>query len=246
MSRTYSRRLISVAASVAVLGAGLTGVAATTGVGTAAAADCKQEVGRVLTGPAGLIKYGVQKKVLQHEVGVGEVVTYQDSVSTENGNPYVYDVWDSPPAELLDVKPTVKVKRFTLLGEILGGGGQLGSLLETINVPDADVKKTGTSWHIRYAGGWAVFPGRSMTAEYTYKLPSNIKAGTELRSGGVDFYTSVPGEIKNPGWSVCTKVRGKNLGEQIGGSMDSNGLGSSDGQLSSAGGLGDIVSGLAG
>ncbi|MFC0316349.1 hypothetical protein ACFQNE_16500 [Gordonia phosphorivorans] len=245
MSRTISRRLISVAASAAVLGGGLTGVATTTGVGTADAATCKSSSTKKYTL---VVDYGFEKAVKGRAVA-GGTVTYALSLSTNSaGNPYVQDVWDTPPTALKGVKPTVKVKAFTLIGGILGGGGAFGGLIEETPISPGAVKADGDRWKISHTG-WAVFSSRAFTAEYTYEIPSKVLPGTKLTSGGAAFQaTPKPplGYVNMPDMTACTTVKVPNAGEAILGSMDMAGLGSSEGQLSSAGSLNDLLPGIIG
>lgn len=242
----FGRRAVTAAAAASVLASGLVAVAATPSVvGTANAAECRSSS---TTSKNLIVNYGFEKSVTP-EVGQGGTVKYSLSVSTNSvGNPYVQGVWDIPPAALVNVKPTVKIQAFTLLGGILGGGGFLGNMLEEHDLNPADVKKDGKSWKINHTG-WAVFSGKSFTAQFSYKLPANIKAGTQLQSGGAAFQaTPKPplGYLEFKDLTACTKVRVPNPGEAILGSMDMAGLGSAEGQLSSTGSLNDVLPGIIG
>ena len=241
-----SRRLITTAAAASVVASGLVGVAAAPGVvGTANAAECKQSSSAKKTL---LVDYAFQKSV-QPEVGAGNIVKYSLSVSTSGaGNPFVQQVWDYPAQALRSVKPTVKIQAFTLLGGILGGGGVIGNMLEEHVVPEANVKKDGLGWTYSHTG-YAVYAGKAFTAEFSYKLPSSVKAGTELTSFGAKFRaTPNPplGTVEFPNMTACTKVRMPNAGEAILGGLDATGLGSAEGQLSSTGSLNDLLPGIIG
>ncbi|WP_353109766.1 hypothetical protein [Gordonia sp. (in: high G+C Gram-positive bacteria)] len=238
-------RLVSLAAAAAVAGAGLTAAVAAPTQGTADAAACVNEhsVKKTL-----IVNYGLTKSV-PGTVGQGQPITYSLSVTTDSiGNPYVQGVWDIPPKELQSVKPTVKIKAFTLIGGILGGGGAFGKLINEETVPPAEVIKDGTSWKISHTG-WAVFSGQSFTAEFTYKPPASYTAGKQITSGGAAFKaTPAPplGYLELGQLTACTTVRAPNAGEAVLGSLDSAGLGSAEGQLSSTGSLVDIIPGLIG
>ncbi len=237
-------RLISVGAAAAVITSGLVGVAVTQGVGTAAAA-CNQTSTQKKTL---IVDYNFEKTV-RGNVAEGGIVKYGLSLSTTSvGNPYVQGVWDIPPVALRNVKPTVKIQAFTLLSGVVGGGSFLGDMLEEHPIAPADVVKDGISWRVRHTG-WAVFSGKAFTAEFAYQLPADIKAGTELQSGGATFQaTPAPplGYVEMPGLTACTTVRAPNAGEAILGSLDDNGLGSAEGQLSSTGSLNDMLPGIIG
>lgn len=226
MSPTPLRnRVISATAATAIAATGLIGAAAT--AGTASAAECNQTAVR---SEHLVVKYGFEKSV-PATVGAGTSVTYRLAVSTDGiGNPYVQGIWDSPPVALRDVKPTVKVSRFTLLGGILGSGGLLGDIANGTTVDPGEVVREGNSWKIS-STGWAVFAGKATVAEYTYKLPDSVKKGTQLISGGwaVDATPNPPlGHVAMGDKTVCTTVRAANVGESIGGSLEGAGLGSSD------------------
>ncbi|EGD56548.1 hypothetical protein [Gordonia neofelifaecis] len=238
------RRSIVAAAAVAVAGAGLVAIPSAL-AGDAAAATCTSSstVKKTL-----IVDYGFQKAVAPQTAQSG-TATYSLSVSTSSiGNPYVQGIWDIPPTELKDVKPTVKVKAFTLIGGILGGGGAFDKLINEQVIDPANVKQDGRSWKINHTG-WAVYSGQALTAEFSYKLPASIMAGKQLQSGGAAFQaTPKPplGYLEFPNLTACTTVRAPNAGEAITGSLDSAGLGSSEGQLSSTGSLADLVPAIIG
>ncbi|GAA2378525.1 MULTISPECIES: hypothetical protein [Gordonia] len=250
MKLSLVKRGAIVAAAAAVAGAGLTAAPAVTGaVGGASAATCQSESTETVSDaiiPS--IKYIFQKSA-PAEVGQGASITYSISVSTTGaGNPYVQGVWDTPPAELRDVKPTVKVKAFTLLGGILGGGGAFDKLIQERAVAPGDVTKDNASWRISHTG-WAIFAGQAYTASFTYQLPSSVRVGKQLTSGGAAVRGTPDwsiGSKQMPNLTACTTVRAPNAGEAITGSLDSAGLGSSEGQLSSTGSLTDMIPAIIG
>ncbi|GEE01972.1 hypothetical protein nbrc107696_24180 [Gordonia spumicola] len=240
------RRLATIAAAAAVVGAGLTAVPALPGVvGDAGAATCNNEttVKKTL-----IVDYAFTKSIPK-EVGQGQPLVYSLSLTTNSiGNPYVQGVWDIPPKELRDVKPTVKVKAFTMVGGIIGGGGAFGKLINETVIPPNSVLKDGISWKISHTG-WAVFSGQSFTAEFSYAPPASYIAGKQVTSGGATFQaTPAPplGYVEMGQLTACTTVRAPNAGEAVLGSLDSAGLGSKEGQLSSTGSLVDIIPGLIG
>lgn len=244
MSRKFSHRIVTAAAAAAVLGSGLTAVATTTGAGEASAA-CRNSTSMTKTL---IVDYIMQKSVAAQTAAGGNVVYSLAMSTTSVGNPYVQGVWDIPPTVLKDLKPAVSIKAFTLLGGILGGGGAFGNLIEEKPVNPADVIQDGISWRVRHTG-YAVFAGQAFVAEYSYKLPDSIKAGTELKSGGATFLaTPNPplGYVEMSGLTACTTIRSKNAGEAIGGSMEDNGFGSNEGGLSSTGSILDMIPGIIG
>lgn len=246
MKLSLVKRGAIVAAAAAVAGAGLTAAPAVTGaVGGASAATCQSES----TEKRSLVVDYIFNKSVPAEVGQGSSVTYSISVSTTGiGNPYVQGVWDTPPTALRNVKPTVKVKAFTLIGGILGGGGAFDKLLQERAVAPGEIYQDGSSWRISHTG-WAVFSGQAYSASFTYQLPSSVRAGQQLTSGGatVQATPNPPlGRVNMPNLTACTTVRAPNAGEAITGSLDSAGLGSSDGQLSSTGSLSDVLPGVIG
>lgn len=242
---TLRTRAISIAAAAAIAGGALAVAPTITTTGDASAATCQSTstVKKTL-----LVDYIFQKSV-PTSVGLGTSVTYSLSVSTNSvGNPYVQDVWDTPPTQLKGVKPTVKVKSYTLLGGILGGGGAFGNLIKEVTVDPGDVHADGDRWQISHTG-WSVVAGQAYTAEFTYLLPKSISAGAKLTSGGAAFQaTPKPplGYVNLSDLTACTTVRAPNAGEAALGSLDKNGLGSAEGQLSSTGSMADILPGLIG
>lgn len=243
--RPLRHRVISAAAAAAMVGVGLVGLSATTGAGTASAAECKQST----TVKKSLIVDYIFDKSVPAQVGQGTEVTYSIAVSTTSiGNPYVQGVWDTPPAALKDVKPTVKVEAFTLLGGILGGGGAFGKLLQEKAVAPGSIHRDGNSWKINHTG-WSIYSGQAYVAKFSYQLPSSIRPGTQLTSGGASVQaTPKPplGHVNMPNLTACTTVRAPNAGEAVLGSLDSAGLGSAEGQLSSTGSLNDVLPGIIG
>ncbi|MGB3604208.1 MAG: hypothetical protein WBA38_11735 [Gordonia sp. (in: high G+C Gram-positive bacteria)] len=249
MSKTTLRtRAISIAAAAAIAGGGLAVVPSIT-AGNASAAPCISEsTNQVSDAVIPRIKYNFAKSTAK-SVGQGTSVTYQVSLSTTGaGNPYVQSVWDSPSSRLDGVKPTVKVKAFTLIGGILGGGGVLGNLLEEKSVDPAGVVKETDGWRISHTG-WSVYSGQAYVAEFTYALPKNLAPGAQIVSGGATFRGTPDWSISTlrmPKMTACTTVRAPNAGEAALGSLDKNGLGSAEGQLSSTGSLSDVLPGIIG
>ncbi|MGB3696407.1 MAG: hypothetical protein WBA05_03130 [Gordonia sp. (in: high G+C Gram-positive bacteria)] len=246
--RSLRTRLVSVAAAAAIAGGGLA-VAPSPVAGTAAAAECKaSSTYTVSDAVIPSIKY-IFEKSTDAKVAQGTAVKYTIAASTTGaGNPYIQGVWDTPPAALRDVKPTVKVKSFTLLGGILGGGGIFGNLIQEKTIDPVGVVKDGDSWKISHTG-WAIFASEAYTAEFTYALPSDVGVGKQLTSGGATVKGTPDWSIatlRMPNLTACTTVRGQNAGESIGGSLDDNGLGSAEGQLSSTGSLADMIPGIVG
>lgn len=242
---TLRNRLIGTGMAAAIAAAGLAGVAATAGTGVASAADCKQTSSAK---KSLMVDYNFEKTV-RGTVAQGGVVKYALTLGTTGvGNPYVQAVTDLPPAALRNVKPTVKIQAFTLLSGVVGGGSFLGNMLEEHPIAPGDVQKSGDGWKVSHTG-WAVFAGKAFTAEFSYQLPSSIRIGTDLQSGGAKFQaTPQPplGAVDLPNLTACTTVRAPNPGEAILGGLDATGLGSAEGQLSSTGSLNDLLPGIIG
>lgn len=241
--RTLRARAVSIAAAAAIAGGGLA-VVPTVTAGTAAAAECKQEatVEKNL-----VVKYRYLASV-PAQAAQGRTVTYSVSMAVDSGfaAPYVQNVWNQPPTQLKGVKPTVKVKAYTLVGGILGGAGALGNLIQESSVDPGGVVNDKGWWKISHQG-WAVKASQSLTAEFTYVLPASIKPGAQLTSpnSAVHATPNPPNGYVEIG-AVCTTVRAPNAGEAALGSLDKNGLGSAEGQLSSTGSLTDIIPGVIG
>lgn len=245
-NRTLRNRAISIAAAAAIAGGGLA-VVPTVTAGDVSAAPCKSSSTHEVNEAFG-IKYNFEKATAP-QVGQGTSVKYTVALATTTGgNPFVQGVWDMPPAALGDVKPTVKIKAFTLVGGILGGAGAFGNLLEEKTVNPVGVVKADGGWRVTHTG-YAVYAGQAFVAEYTYALPKNLKPGTQLTSGGA-IVKATPdwsiGKLRLPNMTACTTVRAPNAGEAALGSLDKNGLGSAEGQLSSTGSLSDVLPGVIG
>lgn len=238
MSRVPThRRLLSAVAAATVLGAGLVSVAATTGSGTASAAECRAKSTATKKDISTVGITHTYEKSTTPDIGPGAELTYTIRIGTTGiGNPYVNTVSDHPPVELRDVKPKVRVTALTLIGGILGQTGT-PSLV--------DPTKNGNSWKVTNAG-WFVNATHSVQFEYIYKLPSNLTQGKQITSGGVGVAGTVGVSNELPGLTACTTVRPPNAGEVVLGSLDSAGLGSADGQLSSTGSLEDMLPGIIG
>ncbi|MEU4414408.1 MULTISPECIES: hypothetical protein [Nocardia] len=165
------------------------------------------------------------------QIGVGTSVTYKVIVGTTGiGNPYVNTITDFPPVGFgAPTKTTITAYHAV--------GGQVTE--DVTAVPNAG------GWKVT-STGWFVNSGNPVTLTITYPVPSSVKAGQMVTSGGVGVAGTVGVGTELPGLTACFTARGANAGETVIGSLGDNGLGSDDGQLSSTGSLSDIISDVLG
>ncbi|MFC4374063.1 hypothetical protein ACFO5K_08085 [Nocardia halotolerans] len=161
------------------------------------------------------------------EIGVGTSVTYKVIVGTTGiGNPYVNTITDFPPTGFgAPTKATVTAYHAV--------GGQVTE--DVTPTPNAG------GWKVT-STGWFVNSGNPVTLTITYPLPAGVQAGQQVTSGGVGVAGTVGVSNEMPNLTACFTARGANAGETVIGSLGDNGLGSSDGQLSSTGSVTDILS----
>ncbi|MGM7646535.1 hypothetical protein ACSVDM_16670 [Nocardia sp. JW2] len=161
------------------------------------------------------------------EIGVGTTVTYKVVVGTTGiGNPYVNTITDFPPSGFgAPVKTTVTAYHAI--------GGQV--------TEDVTPEPNAGGWKVT-STGWFVNSGNPVTLTITYPVPSSLQPGQQVTSGGVGVAGTVGVSNEMPNLTACFTARGANAGETVIGSLGENGLGSSDGQLSSTGSATDILS----
>ncbi|MEU0545770.1 hypothetical protein [Nocardia sp. NPDC005978] len=223
MFRTH--RIAALAASAAMVSAGLTvGVSA----GTAAAAEgcevrsyqTKQDISTVG------IKHIYEKIASAETIGVGTTVTYTIIIGTTSiGNPYVNTITDFPPSGFgSPIKTTITAYHVV--------GGQRTE--EVTASPNAG------GWKVTNTG-WFVNSGNPLTMNITYSVPGNLPKGQQITSGGVGVAGTVGVSNEMPDLTACFTTRAPNAGEGVVGSLGNNGLGSSDGQLSSTGSFSDVI-----
>lgn len=160
------------------------------------------------------------------QIGVGTSVTYKVIVGTTGiGNPYVNTITDFPPVGFgAPTKTTITAYHAI--------GGQV--------TEDVTAEPNAGGWKVT-STGWFVNSGNPVTMTITYPVPSGIKVGQMVTSGGVGVAGTVGVGNEMPGLTACFTARGANAGETVIGSLGDNGLGSDDGQLSSTGSLSDII-----
>lgn len=220
-----SRTAVGVA-SAALVAAGLV---AGTGAGTAVADtacsvsshDTKKDVSTVG------VTHVYDKVASAEQIGVGTSVTYKVIVGTTGiGNPYVNTITDFPP-------PGFGAPTKTTITAYHAAGGQV--------TEDVTATPNGGGWKVT-STGWFVNSGNPVTLTITYPVPDSVKAGQQVTSGGVGVAGTVGVGGEFPNLTACFTARGANAGETVIGSLGDNGLGSSDGQLSSTGSVSDIIS----
>ncbi|MFD3596282.1 hypothetical protein ACFWU5_26480 [Nocardia sp. NPDC058640] len=166
------------------------------------------------------------KKVEAAEIGVGTAATYTVVIGTTGiGNPYVNTITDFPPTGFgAPTKATITAYHAV--------GGQVTE--EVTPTPNAG------GWKVT-STGWFVNSGNPVTLTITYPVPSSLTVGQSVTSGGVGVAGTVGVSNEMPNLTACFTARGANAGETVIGSLGDNGLGSSDGQLSSTGSVSDII-----
>lgn len=222
-------RTSRIAAGIATATLVAAGVGVGVGSGVAAAApDCavssfasKRDASTVG------VTHNYEKIASAEQIGVGTSVTYKVIVGTTGiGNPYVNTITDFPPVGFgAPTKTTITAYHAI--------GGQRTE--EVTPVPNAG------GWKVT-STGWFVNSGNPVTLTITYPVPSSVKAGQQITSGGVGVAGTVGVSNEMPNLTACFTARGANAGETVIGSLGDNGLGSSDGQLSSTGSASDIIS----
>ncbi len=228
MSRTSLRRTAAVVASAALVAGGVT-VGVGLSAGTAAAAPVCQQSSNTTKNDVSTwgVTHTYSKTVDVTEAASGNEVTYTTVVGTTGiGNPYVNRITDYPPAGF-GAPVKARVTAFHALP-----GSQI---TETVTPT-----KNGTGWDAT-STGWFVNSGNPVTLEITYVVPDGVKAGDLVTSGGISTGGTVGVDADFPSLTSCFTGRGKNAGEAVSGSLDTAGLGSADGQLSSTGSISDVL-----
>lgn len=224
MFRTH--RIGAVVASAAMVSAGLTvGMSA----GTASAAggcEISSHVDKQDISTVG-IRHTYDKTASAATIGVGTTVTYTIVIGTTSiGNPYVNTITDFPPSGFTAAPVKTTIKAYHVVG------GQREE--EVTPEPNAG------GWKVTNSG-WFVNSGNPLTMTVTYPVPGNLKAGQQITSGGVGVAGTVGVSNEMPNLTACFTARAANAGESALGSLGANGLGSSDGQLSSTGSFSDVI-----
>ncbi|MCU1640540.1 MAG: hypothetical protein JWN03_815 [Nocardia sp.] len=226
--RHTSRLLAGIAASTLIVAGA--GTALTTGVATADTSTCsvtshasKNDISTVG------ITHVYDKTVSSGSIGVGTTVTYTDVIGTTGiGNPYVNTITDYPPTGFgAPVKASITAYHLV--------GGQTSE--------DVTPEPNAGGWKVT-STGWFVNSGNPVTLTITYAVPSSVSAGQLVTSGGIGVAGTVGVSNNLPNLTACFTARSANAGESLLGSLGNNGLGSSDGQLSSTGSVGDILTGV--
>ncbi|WP_067699432.1 hypothetical protein [Nocardia jejuensis] len=223
MFRTH--RMTALVASVSLASAGLSvlsaGIASADSACAVRSYDTKKDISTVG------ITHTYEKIANAESIGAGTTVTYKIVVGTTGiGNPYVNTITDFPPTGFgAPVKTSVTAYH--------AGTGQRTE--DVTAVPNAG------GWKVT-STGWFVNSGNPVTLNITYPVPGDLKAGQQITSGGVGVAGTVGVSNELPNLTSCFTARGANAGESLLGSLGNNGLGSSDGQLSSTGSFSDVLS----
>ncbi|MFF0817963.1 hypothetical protein ACFYVR_22775 [Rhodococcus sp. NPDC003318] len=226
MSRSSLRRAAAAIAAGALVVGGAT-VSLGLGTGVASAQTCAQSSHAEKNNASTVwITHNYDRSVNVTEAAAGTQVTYKTVIGTTSiGNPYVNTITDYPPAGFgAPVKSTITAYHVI-------GGQQAEDVTGTPN---------GDGW--KYTStGWFVNVGNPVTLETTYVVPSNATPGSTITSGGIGVAGT--GGVSNelPDLTACFTVRIPNAGEAVTGSLDTAGLGSSEGQLSSTGSISDVL-----
>ncbi|MEV0058590.1 hypothetical protein ACFWM1_06560 [Nocardia sp. NPDC058379] len=222
-------RTSRITAGVATTALVVAGVGVALGSGTAVAAGSCSVTSHAEKRDASTvgITHVYDKTASAEQIGVGTSVTYKVVVGTTGiGNPYVNTITDFPPVGFgAPTKTTITAYHAI--------GGQV--------TEDVTPEPNAGGWKVT-STGWFVNSGNPVTLTITYPVPDSVKAGQQVTSGGVGVAGTVGVSNEMPGLTACFTARGANAGETVIGSLGDNGLGSSDGQLSSTGSLSDVIS----
>ncbi|MFC4123727.1 hypothetical protein [Nocardia rhizosphaerae] len=223
-------RIAAGVATTALVVAGV-GVGLGTGVATAAPTCAVSSHAEKKDASTWGVTHVYDKTASAEQIGVGTSVTYKVVVGTTGiGNPYVNTITDFPPVGFgAPTKTTITAYHAV--------GGQVTE--EVTPEPNAG------GWKVT-STGWFVNSGNPVTLTITYPVPSNLSVGQQVTSGGVGVAGTVGVSNEMPGLTACFTARGANAGESLLGSLGDNGLGSSDGQLSSTGSVTDILTDVLG
>ncbi|AOW94095.1 hypothetical protein BFN03_19285 [Rhodococcus sp. WMMA185] len=211
-----ARSAAAATASVALIATGLT-----TGVGVGvASADAECQASSHGTHKSTVGRTYTYEKSVDREAANGNTVTYTLTISTSGGIPIVRKIVDFPPP---------------------GFGAPISATFtHTDPKPQtANLSPSGGGYALN--GSYTVKGNNPLILQTTYLVPEGIPVGTQVTSGGMDSSGTLGIGQNMPGVTACFTVRDANAGETVTGSLDDNGLGSSDGQLSSTGSIADIL-----
>ena len=222
-----NRRAAAIATSAAMVFAGMSMTALETGVASAdstcalSSHATKNDISTVG------ITMTYDKGANLDSIGVGTTVTYKVVVGTTGiGNPYVNTITDYPPSGFgTPVKASITAYHLA--------GGQ--------RTEDVTPEPNGGGWKVT-STGWFVNSGNPVTLDITYPVPTNLSPGQQVTSGGIGVAGTVGVSNELPNLTACFTARANTVGESALGSLNNNGLGSADGQLSSTGSLSTILS----
>ncbi len=218
------RRAAARAASAALV---VTGLTVGLGAGVAGAAECSQTSHATKNNISTVwVTHTYDKTVTASQAASGTEVTYKTVVGTSGiGNPYLSSIVDYPPAGFgAPVKATIK--RFTF------PSGQ-----DTATVTPVP---SGSGYKVS-SPGISINSSNPVTLEMTYRVPDDLPVGSTVTSGGIKTGGTVGIGENLPNLTACFTVREPNAGEAVTGSLDSGGLGSSEGQLSSTGSISEVL-----
>ncbi|MEC3958003.1 hypothetical protein VMT65_33545 [Nocardia sp. CDC153] len=160
-------------------------------------------------------------------IGVGTTVTYKIVIGTTGiGNPYVNTITDFPPAGITAAPVSASITAYH---------AALGEKTESVT-PEPNAG----GWKVTNTG-WFVNSGNPLTYTITYPVPTTYSPGQQVTSGGIGVAGTVGVSNELPNLTACFTARANTVGEDALGSLNNNGLGSADGQLSSTGSLSTIL-----
>ncbi|MDG3016313.1 hypothetical protein [Speluncibacter jeojiensis] len=230
MSRTPMRRIASAATAAALATAGVV-VGVGLGTGVASAAGTCSATSHLTKNDASTLgmtmTYGKTVAPASVATSVPQTVTYSIVVGTTSGaaNPYVNAITDFPPTGF-GAPTTVTVSAYHILQ---------GQQTATVTAEPANGGYQVTN------SGWFVNSGNPVTANFTYNVPSNVTLGQAVTSGGANVSGTEGVTNSMPTLTACFAVGAPNAGQAVTGSLANNGLGSSQGGLSSTGSVSDIL-----
>lgn len=221
-----NRRAAAIVSAAAMVSAGLSVITLESSVASAATCSQTSHAEKNDISTVG-ITMTYDKSVNGDSIGVGTTATYKIVVGTTGiGNPYVNTITDYPPSGF-GTPLSASVTAYHL------AGGQ--------RTEDVTPEPNGGGWKVTNPG-WFVNSGNPVTYTITYRVPTNLSGGQQVTSGGIGVAGTVGVSNNLPNLTACFTARPNTVGESALGSLNNNGLGSSDGQTSSTGSISDIIS----
>ncbi|GAB0101106.1 hypothetical protein JMUB6875_00700 [Nocardia sp. JMUB6875] len=220
-----NRRAAAIVSAAAMVSAGLSVITLESSAASAATCSQTSHAEKRDASTVG-ITMTYDKSVNGDSIGVGTTATYKIVVGTTGiGNPYVNTITDFPPSGF-GTPLSASVTAYHL-----GTGQRTEAVTPEPNAGGWKVTST----------GWFVNSGNPVTYTVTYRVPTNLSGGQQVTSGGVGVAGTVGVSNELPNLTACFTARPNTVGESALGSLNNNGLGSSDGQTSSTGSISDII-----